>query len=95
MAAEGTEAIAIFARQFGEIKAVLTDLMMPFMDGITLIRTLRKIKPEIAIIASTGRSDDKRMNELSGLNVPICLIKPYSKKKLLAAVHDSLASATK
>ena len=95
MAGDGTEALAIFAHQFGEIKAVITDLMMPFMDGITLIRTLRKIKPEIAIIASSGRSDDKRMKELRTLDVPTCLIKPYTRIKLLTAVHDLLAGRAK
>jgi PAS domain S-box-containing protein len=95
LAADGTEALAIFARQFDEIKAVITDLIMPYMDGITLIRTLRKIKPEIAILASSGRGDEKRMKELSALNVPTCLIKPYSKIKLLTAVHDLLAGSAK
>jgi CheY-like chemotaxis protein len=38
-----------------KIKLVLTDLKMPFMDGIALIRTLQKMKPDVKVIASTGR----------------------------------------
>jgi PAS domain S-box-containing protein len=93
IAADGTEAIKAFARQEHEIKAVITDVMMPNLDGVTLIRALRIMKPEIVIIASTGRSDEARAKELSALNLPHCLIKPYTKQDLLTAVRDALAHA--
>ena len=90
VAADGTDALAIFAQHMNEIKAVLTDVMMPYRDGVTLIRTLRKMKPAIAVIASTGRSDNQRVKELGGLNVSVCLIKPYDSRKLLMAIRDAV-----
>jgi PAS domain S-box-containing protein len=93
IAADGTEAIKAFARHEHEIRAVLTDVMMPNLDGVTLIRALRTMKPDVVIIVSTGRSDEARMKELNALNAPHCLIKPYTKQNLLTTVRDALAHA--
>jgi PAS domain S-box-containing protein len=93
VAADGFEALTIFAARTSEVDAVITDITMPLMDGITLIRTLRKIDPGVTVLASTGQNDDKRKRELSHLGVPICLIKPYSKRNLLIAVGNSLDRA--
>lgn len=69
-AGEATEALAIFAIRKDEIKLVLTDLAMPLMDGITLIRTLQKMKPDVRVIASTGRGgQEQHAHELDGLNI--------------------------
>ncbi len=92
VAADGLEAITAFAARKETIRAVITDITMPFMDGITLIRTLRKMKPAVTIIASTGQKDDRRAKELQALGVPVCLVKPYNKKNLLVTVGAALAS---
>ena len=47
-AAEGAEALALFAQHRAEIKAVITDMMMPGMDGPTLVRALAAIGPATA-----------------------------------------------
>ena len=94
-AGDATEALAIFAIRKDEIKLVLTDLAMPLMDGIALIRTLRKMKPEMRVIASTGRGSQKQQaHELADLNVRACLTKPYSKNRLLKALHEALNHKT-
>jgi PAS domain S-box-containing protein len=94
-AGDATEALAIFALRKNEIKLVLTDLAMPLMDGIVLIRTLQKMKPKVRIIASTGRGGrEQHDDELAGLNVRACLTKPYNKDKLLTTLHDALNPQT-
>jgi PAS domain S-box-containing protein len=90
VAADGFEAITLFAARTREVDAVITDITMPLMDGITLIRTLRNIDPGVTILASTGQNDDKRKRELSDLSVAVCLSKPYSKRNLLTAVGNLL-----
>ena len=78
-----------------EIELVLTDLAMPFMDGVALIRTLQKMKPDVRVIASTGRGgQDGRANEIARLNVRASLTKPYNKDKLLKTLHDALSPQT-
>jgi len=92
-AEDAPEALAIFALRKDEIKLVLTDLAMPLMDGIALIRTLQKMKHEVCIIASTGRGgDEHRLHELAGLHVRSCLTKPYNKSKLLTTLQEALSA---
>jgi PAS domain S-box-containing protein len=90
-AGDATEALAIFALRKDEIKLVMTDLAMPLMDGIALIRTLQKMKPGVRVIASTGQGSPKQgMHELPSLDVRVCLAKPYNKETLLKTLHDAL-----
>jgi PAS domain S-box-containing protein len=90
-AGDATEALAIFAERKDEISLVLTDLAMPLMDGIALIRTLQKMKPGVRVIASTGQgSPQHKAHELPGLNVQACLAKPYNKETLLKTLHEAL-----
>jgi PAS domain S-box-containing protein len=90
-AGEATEALALFATQKDEIKLVLTDLSMPFMDGVTFIRTLKKMKPEVKVIASTGQeASEHHLQELDELKVQACLMKPYGKDELLKTLQNAL-----
>jgi PAS domain S-box-containing protein len=90
-AADAAEALALFAVRKDDIQVVLTDLSMPVMDGIALIRTLQKMKPDVRVIASTGRGgQEQHSQELEELNVHSCLTKPYNKTKLLKTLHDAL-----
>jgi CheY-like chemotaxis protein len=49
------------------------------------------MNPDIEIIASTGRSDEKRMQELTSLGVAVCLSKPYNRQKLLLTMSEAVA----
>ena len=90
-ALDAPEALGIFAARQNEIKLVLTDLAMPLMDGIALIRTLQKMKPGVRIIASTGKGSlEQGLHELPGLNVRACLTKPYNKEMLLSTLESAL-----
>jgi PAS domain S-box-containing protein len=54
MAKNGAEAVSIYERQKGQIQAVITDMMMPIMDGPASIKALRKINPLVRSSASAG-----------------------------------------
>jgi hypothetical protein len=87
---DGPEALALFAQQMGSIGGVITDVAMPYMDGVALVRSLKKMKSDIPIIASTGQVDQPGIAELRSLGVKNFLMKPYNTEKLLATVHDTL-----
>jgi PAS domain S-box-containing protein len=89
---DGPEAVAIFAREMNAISAVLTDMSLPFMDGISLIRSLKKIKPAIPCIASTGQSEHAFAEQLGKLGVTDLLSKPYHTQKLLETLRSALGS---
>jgi two-component system cell cycle sensor histidine kinase/response regulator CckA len=94
-AADGAEAVAIFIGQdSGNVDLVLTDIMMPRMEGIALIKTLKRIDPTVKIIASSGLThgpgQTDRAEELAALEVTTFLAKPYTAEKLLAAIEALL-----
>jgi CheY-like chemotaxis protein len=69
---------------------------MPFMDGVALVRGLRKIAPEVKVIAASGLMDDPdqsgKLTELRNLGVSRFLTKPYTAEDLLAAIHGQLSA---
>jgi CheY-like chemotaxis protein len=94
-AGDGVEAVALFAQQMESIGVVLTDIAMPYMDGVALVRALRKLKPNIPIIAFTGDAHHARLDELRAMNVNSFLIKPFNSEDLLASVHAAVRTVTK
>ena len=87
-ATDGTEAVALFAQHKGEVRVVVTDMMMPFMDGPATIRALQKMDPQVQIIATSGFTDNGRSAESAGTSVRMFLSKPYTADKLLRALAD-------
>jgi PAS domain S-box-containing protein len=89
-AADGAEAVAAFSAHRKEIRAVLTDMVMPNMDGPATIRVLRKLDPYLPIIASSGIMDPGKVRELTGLDDLAFLEKPYSADTLRHSIHRVL-----
>ena len=87
---DGPGGVAIFAREVNAISVVLTDMSLPLMDGLTLIRSLKKIKPSVPFIASTGESQHVYAQELEKLGVTNLLTKPYDAHKLLETLRQAL-----
>jgi PAS domain S-box-containing protein len=91
-AADGTEALAIYADRKNEIAVVLTDMVMPFMDGQATIRALQRMNPEVRIIAASGLTTGQRAGEAALEGVRIFLSKPYTAEKILKALALVLKS---
>jgi two-component system NtrC family sensor kinase len=89
-AADGAEAISIFASQIDRIDAVVTDVMMPLVDGVALCRALKKMNPAVRIVAATGSGEESRLQELRSLNIGRVLGKPFSIDTLLTALAEAL-----
>jgi PAS domain S-box-containing protein len=92
-ASDGTEAVALYAQNKAAIDVVLTDMMMPYLDGTATIRALQKINPSVRVIASSGLADDGKAAEAAALGVKIFLSKPYTAEELLNALADTLAGS--
>jgi len=89
-AADGTEAIPLYAQRGDEIAVVLTDMLMPFMDGPATIRALFKMNPKVRIIAASGLTAGHKPGEASLEGVKIFLTKPYTAERLLKALAEVL-----
>ncbi|MDJ0674441.1 MAG: response regulator [Calothrix sp. MO_167.B42] len=85
-ACDGVEAIAIYAEHRDQISVVLTDMVMPTMDGITTIRTLKKINPDVKIIAVSGLASGEKLNLINKMGVQAFLPKPYTATELLQTI---------
>ena len=92
-AANGTEALAIYAARRTDIRAVITDMMMPRMDGASTIRALRELDPRLPIIATSGLTARGQVKEAQGLGVNAFLSKPYAAETLLERLHEVLSEA--
>jgi PAS domain S-box-containing protein len=89
-AEDGTDALALYFQRRDEISVVLTDISMGQMDGVTLVRSLRKVDPKVRVIVSSGHFQKENMVILEGLGVKTFLDKPYTAEKLLRAMREVL-----
>jgi len=93
-AGNGREALTVFTRNAAVVDVVLTDIMMPAMDGLALIQALRRIDPDARIVASSGLGTElaARLGAagLKELRVNTFLAKPYSAQSLLTVLHTLL-----
>jgi CheY-like chemotaxis protein len=88
-AASGLEAVARFREDPQSISLVMTDHSMAFMDGHAIIALLRKIRPDIKVILTSGSEKEVQdVGDLSDTNgfIP----KPFTTEKLLNIIHDVL-----
>ena len=92
-ASRGAEAVQSFRERQREIKLVLTDMMMPEMDGSALIAALRVIDSAVRIIGMTGMSDPAGMNAMKTLELSGMLAKPFTIDELLAVIREVLPVA--
>ncbi|WP_158277425.1 PAS domain S-box protein [Opitutus sp. ER46] len=91
VAANGNEGVATFLAQRERVQALITDIMMPEMNGVVLIRALRALEPNLKVIAMSGLQDTVRRDELSQLGVTEILSKPALPRHILEALHRQLA----
>jgi two-component system cell cycle sensor histidine kinase/response regulator CckA len=87
-ATDGSEAVAQYAEHRQEIDLVLTDMMMPVMDGTETIKILKKINPAVKIIAASGFTTDAA--KVKALGADHYLHKPYSTVTLLNVLEQVL-----
>ena len=88
-ATNASEAIHLYERNHDQIKAVLTDVMMPFGDGRQLILMLYEQDSKLPIIAMSGLSSPDFQNELKRRGACLFLGKPFSAEQLLTALAQA------
>jgi len=89
-AIDGTHAVATYAEHRESIDAVITDMIMPFMDGLATIRAIRKLSPGAIIIANSGFAGDPQTTRAVQSGADAFLTKPYTARKLLGILHETL-----
>ncbi len=87
---DGTEALSVYAKDGVNIHLVITDVMMPFMDGISTIRALKQLNPRLKVIVASGMVDAEKIREIKSLGNYPFLQKPFSTEKLLLTIDAVL-----
>ena len=72
------------------VDMVITDIVMPEMEGLELITALRKSQPSLPIVAISGAFDGKYLEMAVALGARAALAKPFSAEKLLKTVRQTL-----
>jgi two-component system cell cycle sensor histidine kinase/response regulator CckA len=90
-AANGVEAIELLDKQEGNVDLVVSDVVMPEMDGPTLLKELRRRDPNVKFIFVSGYAEDAFAKSLPEGPTPDFLPKPFTLKQLVAAVKQTMA----
>jgi two-component system cell cycle sensor histidine kinase/response regulator CckA len=91
-AGSGTEALEVMEELEGKVDIVVSDVVMPEMDGPSLLRELRKSYPDLKFIFVSGYAEDAFAKNLPAEAKFGFLPKPFSLKQLAVAVREMLDS---
>jgi YesN/AraC family two-component response regulator len=81
-ATNGKEALELYQKNDADITLVVTDVGMPVMNGYELFRELKKLRPELPIIISSGFGDVDVTSKIACDDIAGLIGKPYSFDKL-------------
>jgi PAS domain S-box-containing protein len=90
LATDGREGLSLYKQHRAEIKLIVSDLMMPHMDGPSLIRELRQQQADVKAIMITGLGEENRMGEARAAGVDTILNKPFTAEQLLTSMKQLL-----
>ena len=82
--------MAQYAQHRDKVAGVLTDLAMPVMDGLATMRVLRKMNPNVKIIAASGIKSDTALAQEVNPEIKYFLDKPYTAGTLLRTLRTVL-----
>ncbi len=91
-ASDGSTAIGLYLERMEEIAVVLTDMVMPGMDGAATIRAIKDINPKARIVAASGMITEERVTQATEAGAVAFLRKPYTAHAMLDALHEALHS---
>jgi CheY-like chemotaxis protein len=92
MAENGAEALTLFRQYGAQVRAVILDSIMPFMDGPATLRALRELDPKIRVVGVSGLTAVEGLS-LGDRGAQAFLTKPYTAPQLLAALRQALSAA--
>ena len=87
-ATDGADGLIQVAQHRTELRAIITDLHMPHMDGLAFVRALRRMLPDIPVMVASGRMEDAVAGEFKTLGVTSRLDKPFTEVQLAEALKN-------
>jgi CheY-like chemotaxis protein len=88
---DGAEAVALYAQHRQAVELVLTDMMMPVMDGVAAIEAIKRMNPDVKIVAASGMNANGCAAKAAAMGVRHFLNKPYTAQTMLATLRMAVA----
>jgi len=90
-AANGREGVDVFSEHHEEIRAVLLDMTMPRMNGEEAFRELRRIRPDVKVVLTSGYNEQDATNRFRGKGLAGFIQKPFTLSALESQFRQVLA----
>jgi PAS domain S-box-containing protein len=90
LAGDGVEALELVRRHGDDIVCVVLDMMMPRMGGEETFTEMRRLRPDIKVLLSSGYNEQTATNRFAGKGLAGFIQKPYTMQVLLAKVAELL-----
>lgn len=90
-AQDGVEAVELVQARPQAFHFVLLDLTMPRMDGRQTFQALRRLRPDLCIVLSSGYSEEETLRSFPGQGLAGFIQKPYTLKELGRTVAEAMA----
>ncbi|MCX6136589.1 MAG: PAS domain S-box protein, partial [Ignavibacteriales bacterium] len=91
LAVDGEDALRVFSQHRETIGCIILDLSMPRMDGLSAVKELKKIDPDVRIILSSGYNEQAALQRYSNIGLAGFLQKPYTMEGLRTILAMTLA----
>ena len=88
----GVDGLAMFEKYHERIDVVITDLLMPEMDGETFLKTVRKTDTDVKIIVASGNPISKKVNELYEWDITGFVQKPFTINTISSVLKNALVT---
>lgn len=92
-ATDGVEAYGLFMKEYAHIDLLVSEVLMPKMNGFYAYQLMCGIKPGLKAILVSGHPNSAEIIKHESLNIPEFISKPISSKELLVKIHDMLNDA--
>jgi CheY-like chemotaxis protein len=89
-ASNGDEALQVAEKYEGQIHLLLTDVVMPKLEGSALALELSKVRPGIPTLFMSGYTDRRLLDHLPQMRKPTVLQKPLNLRSLLGTIGDAV-----
>ncbi|KAB7885065.1 response regulator [Poseidonibacter ostreae] len=90
-AEDGKEGLEIYLHNQDNIDIILSDINMPKLSGIDMVKAIRGVDPKVLIIFATAHSDNEFLAEAIKLKIHEYIIKPIDIRQLLSLMNDIAA----
>lgn len=84
----GEEGLAILKEHSNEIDIIVTDISMPVMNGLEMIKEVKSLYPDLEIIIMTAHTESKYMTEAKEYGVTDYLLKPFDFIKFIELINN-------